>query len=1117
MNLESYTILLVNGVNGETIATIKQNYSTAINPVADPEFTGYEFKGWSEIIPATMPDLGDNGATKTITANFEKESYTIAFDSKGGSDVADITAKYGETVKKPADPTKDGYTFAGWVDNIWNADGEYVVEDLGDNGATKTLTATWAVENYTIAFDSNGGSAVASIPATYDETVNKPADPTREGYEFAGWLENIWDENGEYVVEDLGDADATKTLVAQWTQETYKLKVVDNITGAVIHEKDYPYGAAIDEIKAPEVAGYDFVEFSEEIPATMPDAGKTGDTKIITAIYSVNGYTITFNSQGGSEVKAISGNYGDPVVAPANPTKKGYNFIGWAAAAESTEKVELPSTIPAGDVTYYAIWEAIDYTITWNFNGKVETSTYHYEDPITAFEVPADAMPGYYFAKWDNEVPATMPAEDLEFNAIFEVKVYKVAYVVNGAKVGEYSLTYGATIPDSVVSYVVPEGETFDGWYTDEAMTVKFVAGATLTENVTLYAKTTVNAHTATFKLEGGNVNGSTEDIVKTYNYDEVIVAPVPVREGYVFKGWSPDVGLMEDEDMTFVAVWVAADGLSITYIDELNGKSYVYDDMTFGIELEVPADPEFEGYTFIAWETEDGKTPADFDSMPAESLVFTAKYEINTYDVNFADAEGNILSTIPGVAHGTELTADDLEIAAEDLPVIEGKTFEYWTVNGEKVEAGYAVKGEVTLVPYYSDNTYTVTFQDAEGNDADALPGLAHGYELTADDLAAAAEELPAVEGKTFAYWTLDGVKVAAGYKVTKDITLVPYYTDNTYNVTFQDADGNELSTMPDVAHGYELTAEDLEIAAEDLPAVDGMEFKYWKLADGTKVEAGYAVTGETVLVPHYEAAAPTTVTVTYMQYEESEHGPYEEGILGYVDYTTQTYDVGATLTVAADPATAGTTHYTFDGWVDAEGNAYADGAVINSDITLYPTYTRHVVKLLPVEGSTTVIERDGVKESYNDNSVNLNTYEADSYDEWYIYGLAIGLDNANDVLDNYITVHGDGSYSVEYITGTYLGTGVEITVYDNLDPTTPVEKFYIVIFGDVTGNGYIDPTDRQLTSNQISLGGWTYQYLYKAADVTCNGYIDPTDAFLIGNSISGLVAIDQKTGLAG
>ena len=53
MNLESYTILLVNGVDGSTIATIKQNYGTAINSVADPEFTGYEFKGWK----LTMEDF----------------------------------------------------------------------------------------------------------------------------------------------------------------------------------------------------------------------------------------------------------------------------------------------------------------------------------------------------------------------------------------------------------------------------------------------------------------------------------------------------------------------------------------------------------------------------------------------------------------------------------------------------------------------------------------------------------------------------------------------------------------------------------------------------------------------------------------------------------------------------------------------------------------------------------------------------------------------------------------------------------------------------------------------------------------------------------------------------
>ena len=147
----------------------------------NPTKTGYTFAGWlkdGEETPSTKATIatGTTGNLK-FTAQWTINQYTITFDTDGGSEVASITAAYESTVTKPADPTKEGYDFAGW-------DPEFP-ETMPLNGAT--LKAKWTPKQYTITFDTDGGSEVASITAAYGSTLTKPADPTKEGYDFAGW------------------------------------------------------------------------------------------------------------------------------------------------------------------------------------------------------------------------------------------------------------------------------------------------------------------------------------------------------------------------------------------------------------------------------------------------------------------------------------------------------------------------------------------------------------------------------------------------------------------------------------------------------------------------------------------------------------------------------------------------------------------------------------------------------------------------------------------------------------------------------------------------------------------------------------------------------------------
>ena len=122
-------------------------------------------------------DAAGNAAVQATRTVNVIPTYTITFDSAGGTPVANITQAFGSTITAPADPTKDGYTFAGWS--------PAVPSTMPLNGAA--LSAQWTANEYTITFDSAGGSAVASITQAFGTDVTAPADPTKDGYTFAGW------------------------------------------------------------------------------------------------------------------------------------------------------------------------------------------------------------------------------------------------------------------------------------------------------------------------------------------------------------------------------------------------------------------------------------------------------------------------------------------------------------------------------------------------------------------------------------------------------------------------------------------------------------------------------------------------------------------------------------------------------------------------------------------------------------------------------------------------------------------------------------------------------------------------------------------------------------------
>ena len=174
----AYTVTFQSEGGSEVASQIRAN--TPADQPADPTKEGYTFIGWYKgeekwnFADAVTEAL-------TLTAKWQLNRYTITFDTAGGSEVPSITQDYGTAITAPANPTKTGYTFAGWDKTIPTT---MPAENI-------TLTARWQVNQYTITFKPENGGQDIVIKQDYGTAITAPANPTKTGYTFAGWDKTI--------------------------------------------------------------------------------------------------------------------------------------------------------------------------------------------------------------------------------------------------------------------------------------------------------------------------------------------------------------------------------------------------------------------------------------------------------------------------------------------------------------------------------------------------------------------------------------------------------------------------------------------------------------------------------------------------------------------------------------------------------------------------------------------------------------------------------------------------------------------------------------------------------------------------------------------------------------
>ena len=589
-----------------------------------------------------------------LTVQWTAPTYTVTLHANGGTinngNVTEYTYGVGATL--PTDVTRTGYTFKGWYYNE-NLTGSPVTAIGDTETGNKEYWAKWEINQYTISFDTNGGSEIAPITQDYGTKITAPADPTRKGYTFKGWDKEI---PKTMPAENM-------TVKAQWEINQYAI-TFDTNGGSEIAPITQDYGTKITTPADPTRKGYTFKGWDKEIPKTMPAENMT-----VKAQWEINQYVITFDTNGGSEIAPITQDYGTKITAPADPTRKGYTFKGWDK--------EIPKTMPAENMTVKAQWEINQYAITFDTNGGSEIAPIT-QDYGTAITAPADpTREGYTFIGWDRDIPEIMPAENITVTAQWEINRYTITFdTAGGSEIAPITQDYGTNI--TAPADPTREGYTFIGW--DKAIPTTMPA-----ENITVTAQwkdsekptgeIKINENswkaflnnitfglffkdTQTVTINAADNSGETVTVEYLLSDKELTKAEL---DGMTFTVYTAPFGI--DPDNEYI--------IYVRLTDKAGNTDYICSD---GIVL--------DGTSPVITGIEDGKTYCE-----AQTVTITEKY-VDTVTVNGTavtlDATGSF-TLAP--AHGEQkiVVTDKAGNTAEmTVTVNDGHTFGEWTSNGD-------------------------------------------------------------------------------------------------------------------------------------------------------------------------------------------------------------------------------------------------------------------------------------------------------------------------------------------------------------------------------------------------------------------------------------------------
>ena len=908
LELMTYTATFY--VDGAVHATVQAKVGEQIAKPENPTKTGYVFTGWDpEVGVMGLEDVSFNAKFSAGEVSYTVETYVMGLDGEyGAAETKNVPATTGEEVTLTPD-AREGFTVA---DNS-------VLSGTVAADSSLTLKVYYSRNQYKLTVDG----AESDV---YFGAALEIADPApREGYTFAGWSPVV---PATMPAEDL-------TLVSQWSENGADYTAY-NAAVAAAHAKqaESDYAARYTEASRNALAEALAVDVSGKLYSEqgVVDAATTAINNAVAALELMT-YNAIFNVDG-VEYAKVPTKVGEQIVAPADPTKEGYTFAGWrpSVGVMGTADATFEAVFTAAGDTAYTVntyvmgtdgvyGEPTSDTLTGTTGSTAtfvpetrEGFTVDNEKSVLSGEIAADgslvlkvfysrnqytltaegvAHTFYYgaavsvadpvkehytFAGWEPELPETMPAHDVTVVAKWtedgaDYTAYNAAVAAAQAKQGEenYDKKYTAETRAALAEALA--NDVSGKLYSEQGI----VDAATKAINDAV-AALELMTYTATFY-----VDGAVHATVQAKVGEQIALPEEPAKEGYVFTGWDPEVGVMGLEDVSFNAQFTAgAVSYKVeTYEMDVNGAygaaTVKTVPATTGEAVSVTPDAR-EGFTVADNSILSGTVAAD------SSLVLKVYYSRNQYKLSVDGAESDVYF---GAA---------LEIA--DPAPREGYTFTGWNV---EIPATMPAE-DLILVSQWSENDADYTAYNAAVAAAQAKQGEEnYDKKYTAETRAALAEALANdVSGKKYSE---QGVVDAATKAINDAVAALELMT---YTATFY-VDG--------AVHATVQAKVGEQIVAPADPAKEGYIFKGWDK------EVGKMGVEDVSFNAEFEEATGIAYTVeTYTMDVNGNYGAAETKTL----YGTTGATVNADTTAAEG--------FTFDESADnvVSGEIAADGSLV-------------------------------------------------------------------------------------------------------------------------------------------------------------------------------------------
>jgi uncharacterized repeat protein (TIGR02543 family) len=788
------------------------------------------------------------------------------------------------------------------------------------------------------------------------------------------------------------------------------------------------------------------------------------------AYWLPNLYTVTFDSNGGSDVESVTQTFDSAFPAPAQPTLEGYDFNGWFTDDETFLEAFNFGLMPL-DTDLFAKWTATVYDITYTLNGGVlaegTTLSYTVEDDLVEFNEPTRL--GYTFEGWyDNsafdgdDYVAINPnrMEDLQLFAKWTINQYTITFdELGGSQVDNMTQDFASV----VIAPTAPTktGYTFLGWSLNGQ---PFTFSTMPVDGADLAAIWEVNSYTITLNANGGT--GITDTTLE-FDYDASISLTNPTRLGYSFGGWSDGDNTwssdddMPDNDLSLIAQWDLIN-YSITYAmdfgfnDNANPSTYtVLDSVTF-------VAPTKPGHTFNGWFS-DGAFTQSITQIPVGSTgakPIYAKWTINTYtitlDVNGGDA---ITPTSQIVNFASTL--------ALPTPTRLGFDFDGWeTAEGVSYGSGNIMPAfNIDLIAQWEVKTYDVIYFtfEADVTNPNKLPATV-SYELGET----VTEQSLSNPGYTFDGWfdSTTDVEFVFGFTMTdvsEPYTLYGKWTPIVYTVTYELADGGPGSEAPAVNPPTNPTTFTIE---DTIPLVDptraGYTFGGWQSDSVTVSNVGGTITNITL-----------TAQWTLVRYDIT----YEE------DGGTNNFDNPRDYNVEEtyDLLPAVKTGYTFGGWEDQDGNILTEITLGSSgDLTLTAQWTvnTHTFTYRSFTGqSVTTVNNKAYGTALGMTEPTRRGY---TFNGWLDMNDEASYSATDTMPDNNLDLIGDWTIN-DYTIGYDLDSGTtsvspsptSYTVLDSISIPSPTRTGWVFVGWD---KGTDDTADHTPTAGTTTISAGTY-----------------------------------------